>query len=100
MDCFAPLAMTEGALAMTDLRRVRPPRVPPSQAIQRLARGAVFAADEAGIAEFVEAPKNEVVVQLAGPRLVTHGNGGDLDVADDRHQGLEALDDAAVKNLA
>ena len=39
----------------TQLRSAsRPPRVPPRRPVQRLARRAIFAADEAGIAEFVE----------------------------------------------
>src|SRR5271165_72151 len=64
-------------------------------------RGArlVFAADPAGVAEFVDAAEQEEVVDLAGSGFVAAGIVGELDVADAAKLRLDGAGEIALHHL-
>src|ERR1035437_9292475 len=79
-------------------------RLKPAEAIGGLATRVIFAADKTAIAEPVELPEQERIVQLLSVRFVTRRDAGDLDMTDDRHHlpqphGYVAMEDLAVIDI-
>ncbi|QTK81675.1 Hypothetical protein AT6N2_L0801 [Agrobacterium tumefaciens] len=62
-------------------------------------RRSIFAADPSFVTKFIQALEDEIVVDLARPRLMTSGIIGDLNVADSVLQALEGRDEIALHDL-
>src|SRR5215212_5099471 len=75
-------------------------RLEPAEAIGGFAARVIFAADKTAIAEPVEFAEQERIVQFLPIRLVTRGNAGDLDVADDGDHFSQPHGDVAMDDLA
>src|SRR5438046_4070792 len=82
---ISPTARSAGSAtssASADAERSHPVALAPDEALDGVAERGVFAADPAGVAQFVDAAEDKVPADLAGARLVAAGDVGQLHVVD------------------